>query len=81
MVCVFLSTLLPVCGAGCALLDGLELKLNLTILGIGVDRVKIIHPVKRRGGLGGNSSLDSVYASALSQRRLFSGVMLDARAF
>ena len=34
-------------GAGCALLGGLELRLNLTVLGIGVDRVEIIHPVKR----------------------------------
>ena len=56
------SLCVPVGGEGCALLGGLELRLNLTVLGIGVDRVEIIHPVKRRGGLSGSSSLDRVYA-------------------
>ena len=55
------SLFVPVGGAGCALLGGLELKLNLTVLGIGVDQVEILHPVKRRGGSSGNSSLDRVY--------------------
>ena len=53
-------------GAGCALLGGLHLTLNLTVLGIGADRVEIIHPVKRRGGLSGNSSLDRGHAWELS---------------
>ena len=51
---------------GCALLGGLELKLNLTVLRIGVDRVEILHPVKRRGELSVNSSLDRMYVWAIS---------------
>ena len=40
-----------------ALLGGLELRLNLTVLGIGVDRVEILYPVERGGGSSENSSL------------------------
>ena len=74
------SRCVPVGGAGCALVGGIELRLNLTKLGIGVDRVEILHPVKRGGGLSGNSSLDRVYVWAFSQSRLYPKVMLDARA-
>ena len=55
--------------------------MNLTVLGIGVDRVEILHPVKRRGELSGNFSLDRVHAQALSQNRFRSGMMLDSQAF
>ena len=41
------SLFVPVGGAGCALLGEFELKMNLTVLGICVDRVEILHPVKR----------------------------------
>ena len=41
------SPCVPVGGAGCALLGGLKLKLSLTVLWIGVDRVEFRHPVKR----------------------------------
>ena len=36
-------------GADCALLGGLMLRLNLTVIGIGVDRVEITHPPVTRG--------------------------------
>ena len=78
------SPCLPVGGAGCALLGGLGMninKLNLTVLGKGVDRVKILHPFERRGGSSGKSSLDRVYTWAVSQSRLYLKVMLDLRAF
>ena len=67
--------------AGCAVLGGLELRINLTILGIGVDRVEHLHPTKRRNGLSKISSLDRVYTWALSQSLLYPKVMLDPRAF
>ena len=52
------SPCVPVAGAGWALLGGIELKLNLNVLGIGVDRVEMLHPVRRRCGPRGNASLD-----------------------
>ena len=55
------SLCVPVGGEGCALLGGLELRLNLTVLGTGADRMEILHPVKSGGGSSGNSSLDRVY--------------------
>ena len=75
------SPCVPVGGAGCDNLGGLDLKLNLTVSGIGVDRVEILHPVKRMGGSMENSSLDRVYTWALSQSRLCPRVMLDTLAF
>ena len=66
---------------GCALLGRLELRLNFTDLGIGVNRMEILHPVKRGVESSGKFSLDRVYTWELSQSRLCSGVMLDARAF
>ena len=71
----------PVGRDGCALQSGLELRLNLLVLVIGVDRVEIIHPIKRRGGLSINYSLYRVYVWALSQGRLCPRVMIDARDF
>ena len=55
------SPCVPVGEAGCALLGDIELKLNLTVLEIGVDRVEMLHPVKRRCKSCGNSSLDCKY--------------------
>ena len=75
------SPCVTVGGTGCALHDGLKLKLNLTVLEIEVDRVEIFHPVKCGVGSSGNCSLDRVYTWALSQSSLCLMVMLDARAF
>ena len=80
-LCFFCLPCVPVCGAGCALLGGLELKLILTVLGIGVDRMEVLHPVKRGGGSSRNLSFDRVYTWALSHSRLYPRVMRDARAF
>ena len=81
MLCVFLLALCTRRWGGWSFLGGLELKLNLTVLRIGVDQVEILHPVKRGGGSSGNFSLDRVYIWALFQIRLCPRVIIDARAF
>ena len=68
-------------GAGCALLGGLELKLNLTVLGIGVDWVNFFHSVKHGGWIEWKFFTLSLVACALSQSRLYRNVMLDAPSF
>ena len=63
----------PIGEAGCAIFNGIELKLYLTVLGIGVDRVEILHPVKGAGGSSGSSLLDREYTQTLSPCRLVEG--------
>lgn len=59
------SPCVPVGGAGCALLGGLELRLNLTVVGIGVDRMGILHPIEGGAGSRGYASLDPICLDAL----------------
>ena len=58
------SPCVPVGGAGCVLLGGLELKMNLTVLGIGIDRMEILHRAK--GGVDRLEILHSI-ASTLGR--------------
>ena len=61
------SPCVPVGGEGCALLGELELKLTLTVLGIGVDRVEMLHPVKRE--------VDRVEILQLTRSRAYLGAL------
>ena len=71
----------PSVGRERTLLGGLELTLNFTVLAIGVDRVGILHPVKR--GVYRVGILHSIASTlwALSQSRLYPKVILDPRVF